>query len=220
MIFSSGKIVIFISMDKIVVGDYTLDKPVFSQYSYDSNFISIFESIIAKYNKSKIFKIIMGSDVSYTHILPKPNLSNLTRDAIKEYVSPYIPEHFEDSQFDWQLLGDTLEVVVITSSLYTNLKMITQKHDGLEFQTQSSLSLLNEMKSHTKAQETGGEIFAYTAAKGNPTGSDESVLSIDITSPDSSTFSKSISQNFKPIYLILTIIILFILSLLYFQKMI
>jgi hypothetical protein len=193
----------------LVVGDCRGKKPVFFQIDSTPDSLESFEKIIEKYPKSN-FKIILGSDVSYTVSWPQTD-SIPNRSLIKTELAKYIPEDFEDNQFDWKLdKQKNVEAIVATGTLFKTLTTMSSKYPNIRFETQSSMSLLQEMGESNLAKETGGEIFLYAASKGASSGSDQSVLDLDIgrsTSP-STILSK------KTLHLILAIIIVTLSSIL------
>ena len=213
MLFGSSKIIIYVGLNHLVVGDCRGKQPVFFQIDYTPDSIESFEKIIEKYPKSN-FKIILGSDVSYTVSWPQKDMIP-TRSIIKLELCKYIPEEFEDKQFDWKLdKQQNIEAIVATGTLYKTLTILSSKYPNIRFETQSSTSLLHEMGESNLAKETGGEIFLYAASKGASSGSDQTVLDLDISRSTSSTssFSK------KTLYLILAIIIMTITTIIILNR--
>ena len=208
MLFGSSKIIIYVGLSKLVVGDCQNEKPVFFQIDYSENPLESFDQIITKYPKSD-FKIILGSDVSYTVSWPKSG-DTPSRDLVKLELQKYIPEEFAENQFDWKIdKQNNIEAIVATGDLYKTLTELSTKYKSIRFETQSAISLLSEMGESNLAKETGGEIFVYAASKGAQTGSDQKVLDLNISGrakQSSAIFSK------YSLFIIIAIIISTILA--------
>ncbi len=180
MLFKSNKIVIYLSLTHIVVGDCRTKKPIFFQLDYLEDLTESFKTIVTKYPSTN-FKIILGSDVSYTVKWPKSS-TVLDRETIHKELTKYIPEDFVDNQFDWKLDKDgDIEAIVITTPIFKSFQQLKSKYPNISFDTQSSTSLLWEMGETNLSKETGGEIFMFMASKSSG-GKDEKVLEIDISS--------------------------------------
>lgn len=213
MVFGSSKIVIYISLTHIVVGDCRADKPSFFQLDYQGDLSEPFKTIIEKFPSSN-FKIILGSDVSYTVKWPKPS-SPISREVVFTELTKYIPENFLDNQFDWKLdKENNIEAIVITTPIYKSLQQIKSKYPNISLDSVSSTSLLWEMGETNLSKETGGEIFMFMAAKSSPSGKDEKNLEIDISSKTIKSSSPSKSYLW---IIIAAVIISMILAVIYYM---
>ncbi|MEI8232431.1 MAG: LytR C-terminal domain-containing protein [bacterium] len=195
MLFGNTKIIIYLDSTKALVGDCRQAKPVFFEINHKGDLPQVFAKIIAKLPSSS-YKIILGQSISYTVKLDN-FISAHDRPLIKDELAKYIPENFEDHQFDWKIVGENqIEAIVITSEIYHALQHVRASHLSIKFETQSAISLLWEMGKSDEESEASPELFLFAAQKGPSRGQDEAVLNIEI---DPTTEEPKSGSPIKPI---------------------
>ena len=127
MLFGSTKIIIHIDRERVVVGDYRPDPAKFFEIKYQGELPLVFDKIIEQLPSSS-YKIILGQKISYTVKLE--GTSELQdRSIVKEELTKYIPEDFDNDQFDWKIDKDSkIEAIVMTNEIYRALKKIKSKY--------------------------------------------------------------------------------------------